>query len=288
MKQKRSNIKALLQWQLEMGADEAIASVPGSLLAEEVEVETKKADGLAEKEPASFVAPPLTPSKAPGAARTHVPSRGVAVPPAEAKANAQALADAAHDLETLRQAVEQFEGLAIQKTATHTVFCDGNPKAPLMIIGEAPGANEDATGIPFCGDSGQLMDKLFEWGGFSRATNLYISNTLFWRPPGNRKPTPEEVEICRPFVEKHIALVQPKALLLVGATAASGLLGTTQGITRIRGQWHEYSNPFMHETIPAMPLLHPSYLLRQPGQKRYFWQDVLQLKHWCIAQKISA
>lgn len=198
-------------------------------------------------------------------------------------AEARRLADAAGTLDELREAVMHFEGCSLRKTAMNTVFSDGNPNSRIMFIGEAPGAEEDKRGIPFCGASGQLLDKMLASIGLTRTgaegQSFYISNTLFWRPPGNRQPTPEEIEICRPFVEKHIALINPKLLVAVGGTATKALLKETRGITRIRGQVLSYDGAGIAAPIPTHILYHPSFLLRQPAAKRQTWGDLLQLKH---------
>jgi uracil-DNA glycosylase family 4 len=157
------------------------------------------------------------------------------------------------------------------------VFSDGNPEADLMILGEAPGANEDRQGLPFVGEAGQLLDRMLASIGRDR-TSAYISNVLFWRPPGNRTPTAEEVASCLPFVEKHIALAKPKALLLVGGSSAGALLNLGLGVMKMRGNWYPYTNAFLEAPLPALVTLHPAYLLRQPGQKRLAWRDLLELK----------
>ncbi len=187
--------------------------------------------------------------------------------PAQAAAQVQKLADEATTLDDLRTAITNFTSLAICKTATNVVFSDGQPHAKVMIIGEAPGADEDIQGKPFVGQSGQLMDKALACIGLTREENLYISNTLFWRPPGNRKPTPEELTICLPFINKHIALIKPNYLLFVGGTSASFLLQTKTGITKLHGTWQDYTNPYLEAPIPSFPLYHPSFLLRQPMLK---------------------
>lgn len=174
----------------------------------------------------------------------------------------------------LEAAIKAFDGCALKATATNTVIARGNPQAPLMIIGEAPGRDEDAQGLPFVGESGQLLDKMLKAIGRDES-NVYISNLLFWRPPGNRDPSTEELLACKPFIERLIELVQPKLIACAGKFSAATLLGTTQGITRVRGRWHEYKRGDL--TIPAMPLLHPAYLLRQPGVKREAWRDMLEL-----------
>lgn len=186
-------------------------------------------------------------------------------------------AEQALSLEELRAAVENFDGCALKKTATHTVFADGNPRADIMLIGEAPGADEDRQGLPFVGLSGQLLNRMFAAIGYDR-TCLYISNIIPWRPPGNRQPTTEETTVCLPFVERHIALVQPKVLVFVGGVAAKTLLRSQEGITRMRGKWLTYHNPYLETPIKAYAIYHPAYLLRSPGQKRYAWMDLLKLK----------
>ncbi|MBP9752342.1 MAG: uracil-DNA glycosylase [Proteobacteria bacterium] len=160
----------------------------------------------------------------------------------------------------------------------NTVFFDGVPTAPVMIIGEAPGADEDQLGKPFVGQSGQLVDKMFKTIGLSRTENLYISNIVFWRPPGNRPPTQQEIDLCLPFLEKHIALVQPKVLVLLGGVAAKTILKTDLGIVKLRGNTHMFSHKSLNNPIPVMPFYHPAYLLRSPRQKATFWHDLLLLK----------
>ncbi len=193
-------------------------------------------------------------------------------------AKARNIANKCNNLEDLRKAVENFEGLSIKKTANNTVFSDGNPNAEVMAIGEAPGANEDEEGIPFCGVSGKLLDQVLLSIDLSRAKNLYITNSLFWRPPGNRKPTEEENAVCLPFVEKHIALIKPKLILLIGSTSASALLNSTETISRLRTKFYQYKNDYMEESIPAAVIFHPSYLLRQPLQKKTVWFDLLKIR----------
>ncbi len=192
-------------------------------------------------------------------------------------AEARKLADAAVTLADLETAVCGFDGCAIKKMATNTVFADGNPQSRLMLIGEAPGADEDIRGIPFCGVSGKLLDKMLLAIGYDR-TNFYITNTLFWRPPGNRSPSSDELALCRPFVEKHVALIDPELLVLVGGVAAKSLLGTEQGITRMRGKEYTYRTPYKDKEYKVAVIYHPSYLLRQPAGKRVTWQDLLAIR----------
>ena len=207
-----------------------------------------------------------------------VPAAGPSPSLAAAIAEARATADAATDLATLEAAVRAFNGCGLKKTATNTVFAEGVAASRVMFIGEAPGADEDRNGVPFCGMSGQLLDKMLGFIGLKRSENFYITNTLFWRPPGNRQPTPEELAICRPFVEKHIALVNPKLLVLVGGTATQSLLNDPRGITRLRGQRFDYKNDYLSASVATQVIYHPSYLLRQPMAKKQTWADLLAIK----------
>lgn len=204
----------------------------------------------------------------------------------DARAEAVKRAREAETLEALRAALAGFDGLAIKKTATHMVFSDGNPAADVMLIGEAPGAEEDRQGKPFVGESGQLLDKILLSIGLDRHSvdpekSVYISNILNWRPPGNRTPSPAEVEVSLPFIERHIQLVSPKILILCGGVSAKALLGREEGISRLRKKWHDYK-PLTHElsgveAIPARATYHPSYLLRSPAQKKLVWADVIEI-----------
>jgi uracil-DNA glycosylase family 4 len=191
--------------------------------------------------------------------------------------NAYALAKAAESIDDLRAALEKFEGCALQKTATNLVFTDGNPKARLMMVGEAPGAEEDRQGAPFVGPSGKLVDQMLASIGLDREQVL-ICNTVFWRPPGNRSPTTQEIAICLPFLERLIELVDPEILVPVGGPASTTLLAQQKGITKLRGNWFSYASSRMASPIPATPLLHPAYLLRSPAQKREVWKDLLAIR----------
>jgi uracil-DNA glycosylase len=158
------------------------------------------------------------------------------------------------------------------------VFADGNPEARVMFVGEAPGADEDRQGLPFVGVSGQLLDRMLASIGLDRATGFYITNIVFWRPPGNRTPTTNEIAVCLPFLERHIELVAPKVLVCLGGPSAKTLLGRAEGITRLRGQWHSYASPRMAAPIDAMAVFHPAYLLRSPAHKREAWRDLLEIR----------
>lgn len=184
---------------------------------------------------------------------------------------------AADTLEGLRAAMAGFDGCPLAATATKLVFADGNPASRLMLIGEAPGAEEDRTGLPFVGPAGQLLDRMLASIGLDR-TQYYITNILPWRPPGNRNPTDAEILTCLPFLHRHIALVRPRQLVLLGKIATSALTGTSTGILKMRGKATLISLPGDPVPIPALPTLHPSYLLRTPGAKRDAWADLLLLR----------
>lgn len=256
--------KALLEWYQEAGVDEAIDEAPVNYFKV---IETPPAAPAAAVEKPKPQLDIVQPVKAPPLHHT----------PSAAMTASRALADAANSLEELEAAVRAFDGCAIKKTASKTVFADGNPKGRVMIIGEAPGGQEDIQGIPFCGPSGQLLDRMLASIGLDR-TSVYISNTVFWRPPGNRQPSPEETAICLPFVERHIALVKPVLLVLSGGTATTTLLGRDTSISRLRGKFYEYSNPYLETPIQTAVTYHPSYLLRTPAHKRLAWNDLLMMK----------
>ncbi|MDD9797756.1 MAG: uracil-DNA glycosylase [Alphaproteobacteria bacterium] len=186
------------------------------------------------------------------------------------------LACGAQTVDELHKAVASFDGCPLKRTAKNTVFADGNPKAQVMFIGEGPGYDEDRLGKPFVGRSGKLLDIMLSHIGLSRKENVYITNIIFWRAPGNRTPTADEIAICRPFITRQIELVQPAILVLVGGTSAKEMLATTQGITKLRGRWYDYQ---MHDiNLPCLPLLHPAYLLRNPARKAETWRDLLMLQ----------
>jgi uracil-DNA glycosylase len=253
----------LLRWYVAMGADEAIAAQPLDRLA-----------------------PPLPPQAAPIREAAPV-APAVPRPPAmpafgrdgpAGVQSARRLAAAATTLAELAAAVAAFEGCALKRTATNTVFAEGVADAPLMVIGEAPGADEDRLGKPFVGRAGQMLDRMLASIGFDRRRNAYITNVLFWRPPGNRKPTAEETAACLPFVFRHIALLAPRAVMMSGGTATSALLGTTEGITRLRGRWFDLAVEGLPRPVPALATYHPSFLLRSPARKNEAWRDLLSLQ----------
>ena len=251
----------LLDWYIAMGVDEAIALDPQDRLA---------------------TARPVAPAPPPPIIVTRTqPSRAAAGPalvaPSAAAATARELAFAAHSLTELEAAIRRFDGCALKHTATNTVFADGDQTAPLMVIGEAPGADEDRIGRPFVGRAGQLLDRMLATIGLDRTTT-YITNVLFWRPPGNRKPTNDEIAACLPFVWRHIALKRPRVLLLAGGTSAATLLGRSEGIMRLRGRWTALAVPDLEQAVPTLATFHPSFLLRAPARKAEAWTDLLNLK----------
>ncbi len=185
-----------------------------------------------------------------------------------------------NSIEELKEIVNNFDGCELKNFATNTVFSDGAHDAKIMLIGEAPGAKEDEQGVPFCGESGKLLDLALEAIGLSREKNIYITNTVFWRPPANRKPTKQELELCRPFLEKHIALLAPKLIICVGSTAAANILGDKITINAARNKTYLYNNEYLAQPIKTMSIFHPAYLLRQPGKKKDTWFDLLKIKNF--------
>ena len=260
---------ALLEWQIAMGADEAIGEVavdrlaPPAVPAASMPVARPLASIAAAP---SVVAPPVV--SPPGAFAESL---------AEAAQSARSLAAGATSIEALGALVASFDGCPLRRTATNTVFIDGNPAAPVMIVGEAPGADEDRIGRPFVGRAGQLLDRMLMAIGLDR-TSVQITNVIYWRPPGNRKPTTAEIAACLPFVLRHIALARPRVLVLAGGTAAGALLPTGDGITRLRGRWFELAVPGLSEPVPTLPMFHPAFLLRTPERKRDAWRDLLALQ----------
>lgn len=196
----------------------------------------------------------------------------------EARRKAEELAYNTKTLDELYKALLSFEGCSLKSTAIHTVFSDGISSSKVMFVGEAPGAEEDKLGKPFVGQSGQLLDKFLEWAGFSRSKNIYITNTIPWRPPGNRQPTPEETYICRPFLERHIELIRPKLLVMLGGTALKTFHNPKEGIVTLRGNWMPYTTENESFFVETMPIFHPAFLLRSPGQKKLFWRDLLNIR----------
>lgn len=271
----------LLKWYAEAGLDIAVCNEPQDAF----DISERK---KAEQQPMpTFVRPtataapkerPLPTSLQEAASRQALPANSrMAESEEEAVKSAVSLAQNAASLDELRAAVETFNGCALKTMASSTVFGAGTAEAEVMLIGEAPGAEEDRQGLPFVGESGHLLDKMLASIDMARE-DTYITNILPWRPPGNRTPTHAEMAACLPFIERHIELVAPKVLLLLGGSAASTLLGRAEGISKLRGRWFDYETPGLSHPVKALPLFHPAYLLRTPAQKRLAWRDLLTLK----------
>lgn len=190
-------------------------------------------------------------------------------------------------LDELRAATEAFEGCELKQKATSTVFADGPPSAKVMVIGEGPGREEDKGGKPFIGPAGQLLDKMLKAIGLSREDNAYLTNVNFWRPPGNRNPTSEELAICRPFVDKHIELVAPKLIIATGLVPTSALLNSEDTIGQMRGKRFNLAVPGLKEPVPVFPIFHPSFLLKRPAEKAKAWEDLLNIQKFMEESGIS-
>lgn len=248
------NINSLLQWHQDNGCDYLFSERPHDLLADSLDTK------------------PIETSNTAASLKIKT------APESDAALQARGIADNCTNLEELIEAIRKFDGCDIKKSANQCVIGDGDVKAKVMLIGEAPGANEDKEGIPFCGQSGKLLNNVIKSVGLDRET-VYITNTVFWRPPGNRRPTPQEIAICRPFVEKHIALIQPQLIILVGSTAVESLLGTQSPISELRQKEFSYCNKYLPIPISTVVIYHPSYLLRQPYKKKEMWQDMQHIEH---------
>lgn len=275
----REELEAALRWLVEAGADEAVAATPRDRFsADPVPAEAIPADSP----PAAAQRPPerarvREPAAASAAPTVWTPEARVPVSLDEGLAAARAAASAAADLPALYQAIDAFEGCALKRTASRTVTHRGDPASRVMLIGEAPGRDEDIQGEPFVGAAGRLLDLMLAHAGFERG-QAYITNVLFWRPPGNRTPEPAEIQLCLPFVERHIELVDPRVILLLGGVSTKALLADPRGITRVRGQWFPYRHEGLPAPIPTLATLHPAYLLRQPAHKRLAWRDIIAFK----------
>jgi DNA polymerase len=241
-----------LAWLAEMGADEVIGETPINRFA--------------------------SPSSAPLQERVAVAESKPRVPTGNSAAE---IAAACQSLEEIAAALNAFEASPLKKTATQLCYCDGKPDADVMLIGEAPGRDEDLQGKPLVGRSGQLLDRMLAAIGLSRQgdkpdTSVFITNVIFWRPPGNRTPTEQETAQCMPFLKRTIELQRPRVIVCLGATPTQRLIGKTEGILKLRGKW--FSVEADGRSIPLLATLHPAYLLRQPAQKRLSWRDLVSLK----------
>ena len=255
----RPTARQLLAFYLEAGVDCALSDAPVDRLAD---------PDIAQ---APRQAPPSAPAKAVGAPAAAVFQAEAPPAPDAAIASARETARTAPTLDALRALLANFDGCALKNTATRLVFADGNPQARVMFVGEAPGRDEDIDGLPFVGRSGKLLDRMIAAIGLDR-TKVYIANVIPWRPPGNRTPTPQETQICLPFIQRQIELVDPDVLVTLGNPSTQALLSTREGIMRSRGKWLEYHTGT--RTIRAMATFHPAYLLRSPSYKRMSWQDL--------------
>lgn len=291
----RAGLRELLAFYASAGVDDAIeetapnrlaaaapSSAPVQLPAESPAQSPARAPARAEEPARQAIRPRQDPDPAfaglaaPGPTRAREAGQQAAVPDEAQAARARELAIRAGSLAELREQLAAFDGCNLKLTAKNLVFSDGNPQADLMLVGEAPGREEDLEGRPFVGRSGQLLDRILAAIGRDR-TSAYIANVIPWRPPGNRTPTPQETEICRPFIERQIELARPKVLVCLGGPSAKLLLNTTEGILRLRGSWREHVTA-SGLAIPTMPTLHPAYLLRTPAHKKLAWRDFLEVR----------
>jgi uracil-DNA glycosylase len=259
--------RALLAFYQEAGVEALVGETPVDRLAD---------DSLPGAAAGAIAAAGAGASAAPRAAAARVPAPAIAPPPPDtAVMAARQAAKSARSLEELRAILDRFEGCALRMTATQLVFADGNPRARVMFVGEAPGRDEDIEGLPFVGRSGQLLDRMLAAIGLDRSS-VYIANVVPWRPPGNRTPTPQESAICLPFTLRQIELADPDVLVCLGGPSAQTLLAIRDGILKARGRWFAYHTGTRE--IRAIATLHPAYLLRQPLQKRLAWRDFLAIK----------
>jgi uracil-DNA glycosylase len=255
-----SETLAALAWLVDAGADEALLDEPVNRLAAAKAAREPVRAELPARQPANFREPPRA---------------VIETPKDDAIGTAMEIAARAQTLPELRAALESYDGCALKALATNTVFADGTPDHGIMLIGEAPGHDEDRQGLPFVGRAGKLLDKMLAAIELDRS-KVYIVNVMPWRPPDNRNPEPMEVAKCIPFLRRHIELAKPKILILLGAVSARHVLGQTDGIMRLRGRWLEYHVD--GHMIPVMPTLHPAYLLRRPIDKRLAWRDFQAIK----------
>ena len=258
--QSPDELRAMLEWYRAAGVDVAVGEAPVDRFAASVV-----------KPRAAAVAATATVAAGTPPAAASLPGAVLAADPAETRA----LAANAQTLDELRAAMEAYDGCGLKARATQLCFADGNPEAAIMLVGEAPGSEEDLQGKPFVGRAGQLLDRMLAAIGLDR-TKVFIVNTVPWRPPGNREPSPEEQALCRPFLDRQVELVAPKLLVTLGNVPTKALFATGTGIVRMRGQWKELS--IGAHTAPALAMFHPAYLLRQPAQKGLAWRDMLALK----------
>lgn len=278
----RPELEALLRWYVEAGVDIAVDDAPHDRFAEFVAAQEARAAGRADEDATGAPSDEQAPRVAPGR-RAPLPRPAAPPPPPTAAAigaeqavqTATALAASAQNLDDLRAALESFDACALKRTAMNLVFGDGDPKARLVFVSDAPGADEDREGLPLAGRPGRLFDRMLASIGLERS-QVYVTGVIPWRPPGARKPTPQEVAMCLPFVRRQIELVAPDVLVCLGGAPSEALLNVKDGITRARGRAYEYA--VGQRNIAAMATLHPDFLLRQPLNKRLAWHDLRQLR----------
>jgi DNA polymerase len=263
-----------LRWWIRVGVSNALDEMPHNRF-----VHSRAGDGRGARDASESAYRSLRANSETGPPAPQDP-RG-AKRPDPSETSARVLAQAAADLEKLRSLMAAFDGCALKRTATQLVFADGVPGSRVMFVGEAPGAEEDRIGRPFVGRAGQLLDRMLGAIGLDRQ-KVYIANVVPWRPPGNRTPTPQETQICLPFIERQIDLVNPEYLVCLGASSSRTMLGVQSGIMRARGSWFPYTRQSGRE-IQALAMLHPAFLLRQAAHKRFAWADMRAL-----ASKLNA
>lgn len=260
-------LKALTDWWEDMGVAVDQAEIDAAIQAQNT-----AESGIAETRTATA---PTTDQDPPGDRRnTRKSRRNAQKSLADWIEEATALANAADSLEALKTAIESFDGCPLKQLCEKTVVYDGTPGAPVMVLGEGPGGQEDRVGLPFVGKAGQLLDKMLAAIKLDRKTNTFISNVNYWRPPGNRNPEADELAVCRPFVDRMVDLAQPKIIIATGGVAAKSLLDTKTGIMRLRGSERPFTTPAGTE-VPLVPMFHPAYLLRRPQDKSRAWRDLL-------------
>ncbi|MCX7371688.1 MAG: uracil-DNA glycosylase [Alphaproteobacteria bacterium] len=279
MSEDQAALLAALRLQLDWGADEALAQAPPGI--------APRATAPAMTGTAPTTATPTTAMPTGGTPTGGTPATPGLRPVPPATQAAASMAAGARDLSELRLAMQEFAASPLRETATQLVFADGVAGAPIMLVGEAPGADEDRQGKPFVGASGQLLDRMLASISLARGPQVYITNILPWRPPGNRTPTDAEMQLFLPFVLRHIQLAQPALIVLLGGTAAKTLLAAKEGITRLRGRWHQVTIGDA-QVMPALATLHPAYLLRSPAAKKDAWHDWLLLHRHITENTITA
>lgn len=258
-----------LSWLVDAGADEAVLDEPVNRLV--TRAPSTPSHGSMARESARS-APASSLEKTFARPMPQADKKSAAAIESDSVGSAMDVVARCNSLAELKAAMEAFDGCALKRSATNTVFADGTPLHRIMLIGEAPGRDEDKQGLPFVGRAGQLLDKMLASIGLDRKTNAYITNVINWRPPDNRDPTPEEAATCLPFLRRHIQLANPGIIILLGAVSAKYVMGKTDGIMRLRGKWLDYHiNGAM---VPVMPTLHPAYLLRRPVDKKLAWRDL--------------